>query len=106
MSNEIQRRCYLDRLTPAERAIYDAAQAVEAMPADVRLTWAGVMLARARELVADYVDGVSSVCPQCVGLGAQVVHAAYDNGDGITHDAPRTIVCTSCNGSSRIGEAR
>src|SRR3990167_4136463 len=55
---DIPRRCCLDQFVPAERAIYAAAQAVEAMPADVRLTDAVVLLGRARALVADYVDAV------------------------------------------------
>lgn len=58
MSQDIPRRNRIDRFTPAEKAIYDAAQAVEAMPADVRLTNAGIKLTEARTLVADFVDGV------------------------------------------------
>lgn len=52
------RRINLDKLTPAERAIHDAVQAVEALPADERLTRAVVCLQSAREYVADFVDGV------------------------------------------------
>lgn len=52
------RRARVDQLTPAERAIYDATIAVEALPADTRLTNAVVMLSQARANVADYVDGV------------------------------------------------
>lgn len=50
----------IDRLrhTPAERAITDAMQVVEEMAADVRLTQAVILLGRARDLVADYVDGM------------------------------------------------
>lgn len=55
---EAPRRIRLDLFTPAERAIYDAMQAVEALPPDVHLTEAVVLLAKAREKVADYVDGV------------------------------------------------
>lgn len=58
MSNEIPRRNRLDQNTPAELAIRAAVDAVEALPADVRLTGAVVLLQQARELVADYVDGV------------------------------------------------
>ena len=43
--------------TPAEKAIYDAMQAVEAMPADVRLTDAVTLLGAAQNSVADFVDG-------------------------------------------------
>lgn len=56
--NEIPRRSRLDRMTQAERAIYDAVQMVEAMPADVRLTDAVVLLQAARDSVADFVDGI------------------------------------------------
>lgn len=54
------RRACLWRFTPAEQAIYDAVQAVEAMPADVRLTQAVVLLQHAHNMVADYVDGVGA----------------------------------------------
>lgn len=50
------RRAQMHSWVPAEKAIYDAAQAVEAMPADVRLTDAVILLSKARELVADFVD--------------------------------------------------
>lgn len=53
---QFPRRNNIDRLTPAERAIYDATQAVEALPADVRLTEAVILLGQARDKVADYVD--------------------------------------------------
>ena len=52
------RRCDLNRLTTAERAIYDAMIAVEALPGDARLTNAVTQLAAARAHVADFVDGV------------------------------------------------
>lgn len=44
--------------TPAEQAIWAAVQAVEALPADVRLTDAVILLQAARDSVADYVDGI------------------------------------------------
>jgi hypothetical protein len=53
---DFPRRARLDKFTPAERAIWDATQAVEAMPADTRLTEAVILLGKARDLVADYVD--------------------------------------------------
>ena len=56
--SDIPRRCRLDQFVPAERAIYDATQAVEAMPADVRLTDAVNLLEQARRKVADFVDGL------------------------------------------------
>lgn len=55
-SDEIPRRARMDQWCPAERAIYDAAQAVEEMPADERLTRAVILLDDARRLVADFVD--------------------------------------------------
>ena len=52
----IPRRARLDKLTPAEKAIWDAMQEVEKLPADVRLTDAVIKLGEARALVADFVD--------------------------------------------------
>jgi len=60
MGNEIPRRCYIDKLVPAERAIHDAIVAVEAMPADRRLTEAQILLAQAKDKVSDFVDGVGA----------------------------------------------
>ena len=57
-TDSFPRRINMDKWTPAERAIYDAVQAVEAAGADVRLTRAVILLQQAREQVADYVDGV------------------------------------------------
>ena len=56
--SEIPRRIRIDLFTPAEKAIYDAVQAVEAAGCDVRLTNAVVLLSDARAWVADFVDGV------------------------------------------------
>ena len=56
--SDIPRRAEMTKWTTAEKAIYDAMQAVEAMPADVRLTDAVVLLGAARDSVADYVDGI------------------------------------------------
>jgi RecJ-like exonuclease len=50
------RRNRLDLNTAAEKAIYDAIQAVEKSGADVRLTEAVIKLTEARNLVADVVD--------------------------------------------------
>jgi hypothetical protein len=55
----IPRRNQVNQWTDAERKIQDAVEAVEYMPADVRLTDAVVLLGAARNLVADYVDGVT-----------------------------------------------
>lgn len=51
------RRNRLDLNTPAELAIYNAMQEVEKMPADVKLTEVVILLAKAKNLVSDYVDG-------------------------------------------------
>lgn len=53
------RRCDILRATPTEKVIRDAVRAVEAMPGDVRLSKAQMLLEHARELVADFVDGVT-----------------------------------------------
>jgi hypothetical protein len=58
--NDTPRRCYIDRLTPAETAIHEAMVAVESLGADVRLTEAVTALATAKSLVADFVDGVET----------------------------------------------
>lgn len=52
------RRADIDRYVPAETAIRGAMLAVEAMPADERLTDAVMLLSRAKDAVADFVDGV------------------------------------------------
>ena len=52
------RRIRRDLWTPAERAIYDAIQAVEDAGADERLTDAVILLGRAKDRVGDYVDGI------------------------------------------------
>ena len=57
--SEIPRRARMEKWTPAERAIYDAMQAVEAMPAHELLTKAVTLLGDAMNAVADYVEAVS-----------------------------------------------
>lgn len=54
---DIPRRIDLSRMTPAEVAITTALQAIETMAADVRLTEAVILLGKARDRVADFVDG-------------------------------------------------
>jgi hypothetical protein len=78
------RRCYVDKMVPAELAITQAMYAVEAMPPDVRLTDAVTLLDKAREKVADFVDGLKAepvpefsnevrVTPeQCAGFATEV----------------------------------
>lgn len=57
---EIPRRIQMQKWTPAEMAIYKAVESVEAMPADTRLTYAVCKLQDAKNLVADFVDNVST----------------------------------------------
>ena len=52
----IPRRIRIDLMTSPELTIRAAMVAVEAMPADVRLTQAGERLAEALGLVSSYVD--------------------------------------------------
>lgn len=54
--NGFPRRSRLDLCEPAEKIIYDAAQEVEKLGADERLTNAIIKLAEARELVSDFID--------------------------------------------------
>ena len=58
MENGIRRRDRLDLNTPAEVAIFKAMQEVEKSGADEKLTEAVILLAKARSLVADYVESV------------------------------------------------
>lgn len=60
LPDDVPRRIRMDQWTPAERAIYDAVQAVEAAGAHPLLTDAVILLGQAREKVADYVDGIPS----------------------------------------------
>lgn len=53
----VPRRARIELFTPAEKAIYEAMQKIEEMPADVRLTDAVVLLQEAQNKVADFVDG-------------------------------------------------
>ena len=52
----VPRRNILEFNTPAELAIFNAMQEVEKMPADVKLTDAVVLLAKAKEFVSDFED--------------------------------------------------
>ena len=61
--NDFPRRNRLDLNTPAEKAIYDAIQEVEKVGADTRLTGAVIKLSEARNLVADFIDGIAKPQP-------------------------------------------
>lgn len=56
MGTETPRRNRMDLWTPAEKAIYDASHEVEKVGADTKLTEAVILLGKARDLVADYID--------------------------------------------------
>lgn len=53
---DFPRRNCIDLLTPAEKALHDASQAIENAGAHPLLTEAGNSLHEARRLLADYVD--------------------------------------------------
>ena len=55
--SDTPRRVDINRYVPAETAIREAILRVEEMPADMRLTDAVVLLGRAKDRVADFVDG-------------------------------------------------
>lgn len=65
MKNEIKRRNRLDLNTSAELAVFNAMQELEKMGADTRLTEAGILLQKAKELIADYVDTKLNLCADC-----------------------------------------
>ena len=62
MATEIlPRRIQIALFSPAEKAIWEAVQVVDSMPADARLTRALTLLSEARAAVADYIDGVGAI---------------------------------------------
>ena len=61
----VPRRSRLDLFTPAERAICDAVDVVEAAGAHPHLTTAVILLGQAREAVADFVDGAPERTVAC-----------------------------------------
>jgi hypothetical protein len=73
--NEIPRRNRLDMNNSAEKLIYEAMCEVEELGADKKLTEAVMLLAKAKNCVADYVDkvdkpkpeetGAEFYCPEC-----------------------------------------
>lgn len=76
---EPPRRCRLDKMTDAERAITDAMHSVESAGCDVRLTDAINLLSIARDTVADFVDDVSikhDLTPAAEEMRRKVVEAA------------------------------
>lgn len=63
----IPRRCRIDLYTPAETAIAQAMEAVEAAGCHPTLTEAVILLGRAKDRVADFVDG-EFWCDECRNL--------------------------------------
>ena len=58
----IPRRNRVDLYTPAEKAIFDAIDAVESLGADTRLTDAVNLLGDAKSKVADYIEEQLEQC--------------------------------------------
>ena len=65
---DFPRRNQLDKCTPAELAIYKAMEEVEKAGASAGLTGAIIKLQEAKELVADFVDGVTAVVSQVTAV--------------------------------------
>lgn len=55
-NDELPRRCYVDKMEPAELTIMKAIDIVEAMGADERLTDAVTLLGEAKDKVSDFID--------------------------------------------------
>lgn len=98
MLNEIPRRSRMEQWTAAERAIYDAVRAVEAMPADVRLTDAVILLQAARDSVADYIDGLDRrrCVSECQDLGSVSNGVAALSSRTAPEGPARRIVMVEC----------
>jgi hypothetical protein len=58
LDNTIPRRSTTFGMSKAELAIYEAMRIIEEMRADKRLTEAVIYLHKAREKVADFIDGI------------------------------------------------
>ena len=58
----------MDKWCPAEKQIQLATDEVEKMAADERLTEAVFLLGRARDMVADFIDGVPFKKPNKLNL--------------------------------------
>lgn len=63
-ADEIPRRARIDLMSSGELAIMKAIHVVEQAGADVRLTEAIILLGRAKDHVADFVDNVRGRCPE------------------------------------------
>jgi hypothetical protein len=75
----IPRRNRMDFWSPGECAIQGAVNVVEGMGADVRLTDAVILLGKAREAVADFVDALGTDAKGlCVACGRQPSSHRFD----------------------------
>jgi len=96
MTNEIPRRIRVDRYTPAEKAIHDAIQVVEAAGAHPLLTDAVILLDKAREKVADFVDDVAPTAEEEVGQTRQSTISAAPPSAARSDGA--ATKCPTCGG--------
>jgi hypothetical protein len=101
------RRIRLDLATPPEVALRAALAAVEAMPADTRLTEASTHVSAAIELVGRYVDeqmggvtlGDEEIGPKewkrfAESFGRRLRHGAKKRGEDVAGDAELSEPCT------------
>jgi hypothetical protein len=79
-NNEIPRRSRLDLVTPEEKALYEMVWQIEKLGAHVLLTDVVVLLGRAREKLADWVE----------------LNAAQQTLDGATV-AVKEVICPICS---------
>jgi hypothetical protein len=91
--NEIPRRARMDHWIPAERAIYDAKQAVESVGAHLFLTQAVILLGRAQDKVADFVDGYE---PKAEGSIHDELESARNRAAYATEGAAHFASCRTC----------
>lgn len=84
--NEIPRRARVDQMSAGELAIRQAVAEVEGMGADHRLTEAVILLDRAKNAIADYVDGVDYTTPDDVQLAARGYNAYGAKAGWTTYD--------------------
>jgi len=64
IENGIARRSNMLRWIPAEKAIHDLIQEVEALGCHTRLTDAVVLLSQAKDAVADWAEETGNISPE------------------------------------------
>lgn len=82
-SEAIPRRVRIDLMSSGELAIHRAVAVVEEMGADVRLTDAVILLAQARERVADFVDGIADSANAPTPLPVRTAEKSAHCGHGL-----------------------